>query len=366
MEIYIICLISLIVGGMLDIFQCKTRNLFFILNFTFLFLVATFRFKIGADYFQYVNLFSDSQEISDVSLDYFLTNPHSIEYGYLILESFIKYFTNDYDVFIFIYNFIMFFFLYKGIKYFPNHNIQLFIFYCLLFLQYTIDAYRQGMALSISLFSIRYLFQEKFIKYILCIFLAFLFHKVSILLIPLYFIIKVNFFIKKYTILVILFISILLSYFGLIGKIIEFMFLHFDSNSLVSRVYFYYFIKHDSNLSIGFLAYFHRALFLLIICFFISKIDNRLTFLVLLSSIIFFTFSHVGVLAGRFSAMFYMFYMVYFSILFSKSFNHKIATLVVIMLYFSSIFFKDLHIVIHPTENDEYRYIPYQTIIFDR
>ncbi|MGQ0285789.1 EpsG family protein [Pasteurellaceae bacterium 22721_9_1] len=364
MSIYIFILLLLILGSIFDLYNSRIKNIIFNVHFFFVFLLATLRYGVGVDYFQYENLFDNAYPIWDLSLDYFLYNQHSIEWGYLLLESLIKSFTPDYAIFLLIYNFILFYFLYKGIKNYSNYNIQLFLFYCFILPIYAIEAYRQAMAMVIFLYNSKNLLNGNLYKYSFWVLVGFLFHKVSLLLLPLYFLVRITIFRKVSFLIVLIVLSFLISYFDLVGKFIEFLFLYFGDSSLVKRVHLYYFIKHDPSLTIGFVAYLQRFIIISIALFYRNLFQDKIIQLILFYPITYFIFSNVGVLAGRISAIFLVFYLIYFGGLLSKDIKLKPFIFIFLILYGSSIFYKDIHT--YHKDKEIYTHIPYKNVLFDR
>lgn len=364
MEIYIFILVILIVGAIFDLFKSKVKYIIFRLNFFLVFLLASLRYGLGVDYFQYEDLFANALPIWDLSLDYFIFNSHGLEFGYLFLESIVKSFDGNYSTFIIFYNVILFSFLYLGISNFNNRNIQLFIFYCFICPIYVMDFYRQGMAMVIFFYNIKYLLNNNLYKYLFFSLLSVLFHKSTLLLVPLYLLLKFSVFRKTVFVYFLVMISFIIAYADIIGMLINYLYSNYTNNKLIGRLYLYYFVKHDSSLFVGFLAYLHRFLLLLVILFYFNKgMDKRISFLSLLYPLVFFTLSNVGIVAGRFSALFMIFYINYFSILFSKNILFKSLTFTFMILYGVTIFYKDIHSTHKHT--GKYTHIPYNTIIID-
>lgn len=154
-NIYYIILFFLIIGSVFDITNSKIKKQVFLFNFIVIFLFATLRYGVGSDYFQYEALYQEALPLTKLKLKELLSNTHNLELGYLILQSLIKEFTISYRIFLIIYNLILFYFLYKGIIYNKNRNIQLLIFYSLFYLFYITSTYRQGMAIVILYYNLQ-------------------------------------------------------------------------------------------------------------------------------------------------------------------------------------------------------------------
>jgi hypothetical protein len=85
-------------------------------------------------------------------------------------------------------------FLWKTLKYFTeNKLLALLIYFSLLFFHLDMNLMRQALAVSIFFYSLKYIIQKNFFKYILFILLGFLFHWSIIIFLPLYFFINKRF-----------------------------------------------------------------------------------------------------------------------------------------------------------------------------
>ncbi|TCP95521.1 EpsG-like putative glucosyltransferase [Cricetibacter osteomyelitidis] len=362
MIIYNILILILIVGVFLDTFNINFKNYYFIFTLFLIFLTVILRYNIGADYLSYSEIYDSIIPFSETSFEKLIdySEQHQLEYGYVILSSIIKNITDNFEIFIFLYNIIIFYFLYLGMKPYPNKNIQLFLLVCLFYPLYLIEAHRQGMALAIFFYNIKNIISENFFKYLTFCILGSLFHKVSLITILIYPLI-----IKEYSKKLLLFLlvsSFLISSFSLIGRFILFLNENLNQLSFIRRVYFYYFVKHDSTHIINSIAYIHRLFWGCVILYFYKKIPFKLVNLTVLYISIFFLFSDVGILAGRISAMFLVSYICCFAILFCnlRMFFIKLSLLFLLLMYNVSIFYKDIY-TRHPIY-ETYNYIPYRSI----
>lgn len=113
--------------------------------------------------------------------------------GYLMINYIVSRFSSDLNVFFFIsqliINTLFFSTMYKYRKDIPlwlSMLSYLTLYYCR-----TFDYLRQAFSLAIIFFSLRYIEQEKIMKYIVCILIASLFHASAIIAISFYFIYKI-------------------------------------------------------------------------------------------------------------------------------------------------------------------------------
>lgn len=146
-------------------------------------LIPTFffsvRYGIGTDYFNYLALYSDVYNGIDIK----------IEWAYKYLSKFVASFGGSIEVLFFIVSLIMILFIYLTLK--DNHKIispgvGMFVF-MLLYYQYSFNIMRQMIAASIILYSIKYIKDRKFIKFMLFIFIASGFHITALIMVPIYF-----------------------------------------------------------------------------------------------------------------------------------------------------------------------------------
>lgn len=173
------------------------RNIFILLSFGIVFFISGWRYGIGTDYFNYIDMYR--YITSQGSIITAIKTFSNVEPGFIILNYLVKYFFNDERYIFIVCSFVTLFFIYKGIWSFKskiNIGFALFI-YLLLFHNISFNAVRQFIAIAIVFYSMRYLFNRKLIMYLVFITIACSFHLTSIVMLPLYFIYGNNY-IKKY------------------------------------------------------------------------------------------------------------------------------------------------------------------------
>ena len=171
----------------------------YIISFMISFLPAALRYGIGTDYFYtYVPYFkwinSGVREYSEV--------------GFNFLNKFIGFFTTDYKWLFFITSFIILLFIYKAIWDNSEDVLQsVLLIYVGQSYFYSMNMVRQAIAISIVLYSYKFLKDKKYIKLLICIVCASLFHSSALVLIPIFTISMLNISIlKKIIIFIILFV----------------------------------------------------------------------------------------------------------------------------------------------------------------
>lgn len=152
-----------------------------------LFVISAIRVDTGFDFDDYKNIFL---EISNLSIKDFLTFP--IEKGYELLNAIIAVFTQNFQWVVIITSFLTIFLLTIVIYQYSKYYTLSFLLYIPFFYFFTLSGVRQGLALSISLMSFRFLKEKKFFKYLLVILLAASFHYTALVMIPAYFVLNIK------------------------------------------------------------------------------------------------------------------------------------------------------------------------------
>lgn len=177
----IIYFIVAIISAIFLYLYLKHKNiLFVIISFLLLFFISAFRYGIGIDYLKiYVKMFNFIA--SGLSVDW--------DIGTIWLCKLILLFSKDYIYFFIITAFITLFFIYKGILKWsdcPVLVLLLFVFsgeYIASF-----NAVRQYMAVGIFVYSIKFIIDGNFRKYLIFNVIGGFFHNSAFILIPIYFI----------------------------------------------------------------------------------------------------------------------------------------------------------------------------------
>lgn len=191
---------------------------------TLCFFLSFRSYLVGADTKEYYVGF---QQISNLKLGDVLNSPIygyggnytlDFEYGYKILNKIISYFNKSPQLIIIFTGFLTILLLSILIKkYSPNPLLSLWLYVTLGIYQTQMNISRNSIAILISYFGIKYIYNKKLLKYLLVILIASMFHLSVLMLIPIYFF--VNYFkldfknLKVYIIL-----SIILGIFFGLGK----------------------------------------------------------------------------------------------------------------------------------------------------
>jgi len=143
----------------------------------------------GYDRYIYGELFDEVADIRQEGRDFstaYIFQQYPTELGYVYLNVLLSYFTANRYVFIFVLTLIIYALYYINIKrYASDYRMALLLFLGLLFF-FTFTYLRQMIGVGIAGFSLKYVYERKLWKFVICILLAALFHNSAIILFPIY------------------------------------------------------------------------------------------------------------------------------------------------------------------------------------
>ena len=88
------------------------------------------------------------------------------------------------------------------VKYLQKNSVYFFVslllFFANIYLRYDMGIMRQGLALAITLYSIKYAEKREFAKFVLCVFLAAIFHSSALMFLVIYFVVDKRFSLGTY------------------------------------------------------------------------------------------------------------------------------------------------------------------------
>ena len=180
MEVYIYFSLSITLS--LVVYKQTKVNFFLFFPFLIGALFSGLRNDVGVDYQSYVDNF-----------DYILKGyPSDFELTNKLIIEFINYMGGNVQVYFMFCAILTNFFIYLFIK---EHSKSVatstvLYFFITFFFFASLNGVRQYLAISIFLFSLRYISSKEFYKYIFIVILASLFHISAILFLPLYFILR--------------------------------------------------------------------------------------------------------------------------------------------------------------------------------
>ena len=152
----------------------KRKKIIMLLAILLLSTISAIRYNVGGDYSSYKWIFDTIQS----------GNVVDIEKGYFVLNKLIS----NYPVLLFILTFSSLYMIFLSLKnLFPRYENFLFSIYIYLYyLQWNLGTIRQGISIAIFMLALTFLHRKKIFKYSLLILVACLFHKTSIILLPLF------------------------------------------------------------------------------------------------------------------------------------------------------------------------------------
>lgn len=176
-------------------------------------LTAGLAYAISPDWIPYWNAFEGASSTSFIDLPY-LAERIDMELGYLMLNKVISSFGFGYASFLLIFVAISLY-----LKSSTIYKYSGYVFLSLLLYitpSYFVEEHvhlRQGIATATTIYSIRFIIDRKLYKFLLCIAIAFLFHKSSIIFILAYWIVKIN--LKPLSIFIYILTAIIINIVGL-------------------------------------------------------------------------------------------------------------------------------------------------------
>lgn len=207
---FIVLLVSLSIAYMTSKLKAikPLYNFFIFFNILFLTLFAGLRnSSVGTDTNSYVNRFLGNEPVFSNLME----GVSSMEIGYQFIEVMVSKFSSEYYSLLITIAFITVFFQIKGIyKVSINPIVSILVLITFGFYLFSFNGARQGIALSIFIYAIQFIKNKKFIKYALCIGLGYLFHKTIIITLPMYFLFRLKFSFKLFSIIAISTIAIIL------------------------------------------------------------------------------------------------------------------------------------------------------------
>jgi len=215
--------IVFLLGIILTIFKDKKRISFIVFALV-LAVMAFLRYGVGADYFNYETLYSSL----DVSLLF------GFEYGasgqeplFRLIGLLLKKIGFSYQQYLMVIATINLYYVYKLCKkYSINPTFSLLLYFCFYYFTWTFNAIRQGITLTVGIYYLlEFIENKKIIKFIFVVFVLSLIHTSAIILLPLYFMSKLN--LGKRKLLYLSFISLFMATLPILNLLAYFTWLPF-------------------------------------------------------------------------------------------------------------------------------------------
>lgn len=147
--------------------------------------IAAFRSKVGMDYLSYERIFNIVNRQDSYS---------DIEVGYRALCRFVGWIGGSSQMMFAIMSITTILIFYESYKRLSSDlvlSLSIFILLGQMYLN-TFNAIRQCLAVAVFMFSIRYIINKEYLKYLLCVFIASLFHTTALILVPFYWVLPIR------------------------------------------------------------------------------------------------------------------------------------------------------------------------------
>lgn len=302
-------------------------------------IIVGFRYQVGVDWEGYVRIFQDIS--SNSRLNSFTEN---LELGYFYINYSIGYLGLSYQWMFFVVAGFTWYFYFKSV---PKYILPFFIFFLFTdeYFFWGMNGVRQFAAISIWVFSVKFIINKDLKLFILSILGASLFHQSAILLLPFYFVPYQKLYNRSYW-LIIYFLSIIAVFFldlSAIYQNLDSLILGLSDNiDTVQRYSNYAENGLSSNeLSLG-LGFFFKLLINIVIIFLSKDLINKnyqlkpYFFLYFIGTILFNIFYEFQII-GRITNYFLIFrslvlaFIIYHLILSKK---YRIVAILIMVLYF--------------------------------
>lgn len=260
-------------------FYCKGRNLSVFFIFISIILLCGLQNSIQhlfSDYNNYSNFFQKVEPINQVlkNKGYNFENPDiSFEIGYKYLNSFFKYFTDNEKVFFYVVNVILISIVCKFIKKYSTNFFFIFIaYYSFMYSSFQLGILRQAIANGLFLYIIHFLFEKKYLFYIVSVLVISTFHTTALLLIflPIFTNRKIN---MNYILFFFLFGNLLYLFkIDIVSSVLK-LFLLLGDSPIANSILYYL----DANLENNYLGigYWDRLIQFVIIYFIYNSLSKR-------------------------------------------------------------------------------------------
>ena len=190
---YLLILFLVIGAAYMDIFteDNKKRNLMYIFLCIVLIIFAGTRFETGSDWRAYTSTFKDVGTINQLFDGRFRLDSMRMEQGYILVNSIIKTLGGSINEVFFIMSVATIGIIFVSCKkYTPYYFIAILLYLRYGYPQTNFMFVRQGICIALFLYAIKYIHGKNFLKYCVCITICVFFHKSSLILYPIYFIVN--------------------------------------------------------------------------------------------------------------------------------------------------------------------------------
>ena len=172
--------------------KTRTRDILLLVAFLPVFLLFVLRDKyIGADTSVYVNIFSEIDKISFSKIIY--GNYYKKDVGFYVFTKIIRLVSSNYTFYFFVIGLVIYLTLFFFFRKYAGNPFFAITFLILLGTQSFFETgLRQTLAVCACIWSIKFIINKKIIKYLLCVILAYSFHKSAFIFLITFFLAFIN------------------------------------------------------------------------------------------------------------------------------------------------------------------------------
>lgn len=337
-------LLSLIAFFDITTIKKNKKLILYLVSLIIAILFAGLRYKTGTDYNTYEIYFSNSLKYG---FDMYY------EPGFIFLVQLFSLLSDNYQFFMFMFTLLSLSLLaYILHKLTPYWLISFIIYAISLLPNNQMGSIRFGFATIITLFSIKYIIDKKFINFFLIIFLASLFHRSAIVFVLVYFIANIN--LKAWQYIIIFLLSIIIGYSNVIGQFMLFI-LDFSRSSfpflsiINSKLNNYLTVNLEGTITLASLI--KKSLLFIILMYFKTKVEKHYSWynqyfnILLFGYILYFIFVHsFPTFAIRLASLFSIYEILLLPLIFMyiKSYTNKILLFIFIIFIINGKFLSTL------------------------
>lgn len=270
---------------------------------------------VGDDWTVYYQLFQDSPVTFNIKKLFDNWLHGGFEPGFMLLLSTVRFFSSDYQLFVFVQAAINCILLFNFLKRYTDNPVQSLVFFvCMGGFTLQTDLMRNSLSILIFVNSIQFLEKRKPLKYFTSVTAALLFHSSAIFFFPLYFLLHRK--CPRYIFGIILLIGnmVFISKLHFVTPLLHFMIEHLDGKyRTLAEIYIGRTFAENYGFTIG---YFERLLTSVLIFVYYEKLvlrkKNNILFInsFLIYFILFFFFSEIAVISKRLGMLFMFSYWV--------------------------------------------------------
>jgi len=233
-------------------------------------VIVGFRYEVGTDWIGYKEWFDYYKVVPMDSL-----NQLNFELGFLYLNYFFANLGTDYTAMFFSVAILSWFFLIKGVS---AKILPLFLFFIFVdeYFFWSMNGIRQFVCISIFIYSIRFIIERNFKKYLLFTVFSALFHSSSVILIPLYFVPWEKVY-KPNKWFIVFFISLFLANTPMIMNSIESTLMNIGNSIPLLSIYLKYFEngRFEASANQVGLGYFFKVLIAFVIFYYSVSVTEK-------------------------------------------------------------------------------------------